>query len=234
MNRKCICLFFWLLCPAAILRAQGTAFNYQGRFYDSGQPASGIYDFKFWIYDSTNTPGVILAGPVTNAAVAVTNGLFSVQMDFGPGVFNGLASWLQIAVRTNGAATFTNLSPRQPLTPVPYAIFANTASNLSGTLPATQLSGTLPASAFTGYTNTVALTNGGNLFKGSFTGNGGGVTNVNTASLTGILTDAQLPANTAFVNSNQTFSGANNFTSSNNFSGPNIFREPTSSAARTR
>ena len=223
MTQKCICLLISLLCPAAILRAQGTAFNYQGQIYDSGQPASGIYDFGFWIYDSTNNPGIVLAGPVTNSAVAVTNGLFSVRMDFGPGVFNGLARWLQIAVRTNGAAAFTNLSPRQQLTPVPYAIFANTASNLTGSLPATQLAGTLPAGAFTGYTNTVALTNGGNLFRGSFTGNGGGVTNVNTANLTGVLTDAQLPANTAFVNSNQTFTGANNFTSSNNFTGPNNF-----------
>ena len=42
------------------------------------------------------------------------------------------------------------------------------ASNLSGTLPAAQLAGTLPASAFAGYTNTVALTNGGNLFAGTF------------------------------------------------------------------
>ena len=223
MTNKCICLLITLLWPVAMLRAQGTAFNYQGQLVDSGQPASGIYDFRFWIYDSTNIPGVILAGPVTNSAVAVTNGLFSVQMDFGPGVFTGLPAWLQIAVRTNGAAMFTNLTPRQQLTPVPYAIFANTASNLSGALPAAQVSGTLPASAFTGYTNTVALTNGANLFSGSFTGNGGGVTNVNTASLTGVLTDAQLPANTAFVNSNQTFTGSNNFTGPNNFSGANLF-----------
>ena len=206
-----------------MLRAQGTAFNYQGLLNDSGQPATGIYDFRFWIYDSTNNPGIILAGPVTNSAVAVANGLFAVQMDFGSGVFNGLPAWLQIAVRTNGAATFTNLIPRQQLTPVPYAIFANTASNLSGTLPASQLAGTLPASAFTGYTNTVALTNGGNLFRGTFTGDGGGVTNVNTAHLTGVLTDAQLPANTAYVNSNQTFTGYNTFTSSNNFTGANNF-----------
>ena len=220
-----------LLCTSGILRAQGTAFNYQGQFYDGGHPASGTYDFSFWIYDSTNNPGIILAGPVTNSAVAVTNGVFSVQMDFGPGVFTGLKNWLQIAVRTNGAAMFTNLSPRQQLTPVPYAIFANTASNLTGSLPATQLAGTLPASAFTGYTSTVALTNSGNVFGGTFngafggtfTGNGGGVTNVNTASLTGVLTDAQLPANTAFVNSNQIFAGSNNFSGPNNFSGTNFF-----------
>lgn len=223
VTRKCIWLLFALLCPAAMLRAQGTAFNYQGRLNDGDQPANGIYDFSFWIYDSTNVPGVILAGPVTNSAVSVASGLFAAQMDFGPGVFNGLPVWLQIAVRTNGAATFTNLTPRQQLTPVPYAIFANTASNLSGTLPAGQLAGTLPASAFAGYTNTVALTNSANVFRGTFNGNGGGITNVNTANLTGVLTDAQLPVNTAYVNSNQTFIASNSFTGPNVFSGPNTF-----------
>ena len=53
-------------------------------------------------------------------------------------------------------------------------------------------------------------------FNGSFFGNGGGVTNVNVTNLTGVLADNQLPANTAFVNSNQTFSGANIFTNFNN------------------
>jgi hypothetical protein len=114
------------------------------------------------------------------------------------------------------------------LLPAPYAIFANGASNLLGTLPAAQLAGTLPASAFAGYTNTVAFTNGGNQFAGTFNGtfggtfngtffgNGGGVTNVSVSHLTGVLADNQLPANTAFINSNQTFSGANIFTNFNN------------------
>ncbi|HEU6447413.1 MAG TPA: hypothetical protein VFV23_03120 [Verrucomicrobiae bacterium] len=203
--------------------AQGTAFNYQGQLYDGGNTASGIYDLRFWIYDSTNNPGVIIAGPVTNSAVFVTNGLFSVQIDFGSGVFTGPDRWLQIAVRTNGALTFTNLSPRQQITPTPYAIFANSASNLVGVLPASQLSGTLPASAFSGYTNTVALTNSANLFAGSFSGNGANVTNVNVANLTGVLVPGQLPSNTAYVNSNQTFTASNNFTGPNNFSGTNFF-----------
>jgi len=221
------------LFPAGPLYAQGTAFTYQGRLNDGGSPASGTYDLRFVIYDSTNSPGTVIAGPITNSATAVSNGLFTVNLNFGPGVFTGPARWLDIGVRTNGSPNpFTILSPRQPLTPTPYAIFANGASNLFGTLPAAQLAGTLPASAFAGYTNTVSFTNGGNLFSGTFSGifngtfggifngsffgNGGGVTNVNVANLTGILADNQLPANTAFVNSNQTFSGANIFTNFNN------------------
>ncbi len=226
-----------MLFPAEPLFAQGTAFTYQGRLNDSGNPASGTYDLRFTVYDSTNSPGTVMAGPITNAATPVSNGLFVVNLDFGPGVFTGPARWLDIGVRTNGSPNpFTILSPRQSLTPTPYAIFANSASNLFGTLPASQLTGTLLSNAFVGYTNTVALTNSGNLFSGTFNGifsgtfggiftgaffgNGGGVTNVNVANLTGVLADNQLPANVAFVNSNQTFSGANIFTNfANSFRG---------------
>ena len=212
--------------------AQGTAFTYQGQLNDGGNPAGGIYDLRFTIYDSTNIPGNVIAGPLTNSATAVSNGLFTANLDFGPGVFTGLDRWLDIGVRTNASTnTFTVLVPRQHLTPAPYAIFANTASNLSGSLQATQLVGTLPASAFAGYTNTVALTNNGNIFSGTFSGtftggfsgNGGGVTNVNVTNLTGVLADSQLPANTAFVNSNQTFIGSNTFTGNNFFKGANNF-----------
>ncbi len=133
------------------LRAQGTAFTYQGRLNDSGSPAGGSYDLTFALYGSTNLPGTVLTGPITNSAVAVTNGLFTTLLDFGRNVFTGTNYWLQIGVRTNGDPNaFTALSPRQPLTPTPYAIFANTASNLSGTLPSAQLSGALPSAQISG------------------------------------------------------------------------------------
>ncbi|MGD0253071.1 MAG: hypothetical protein ABSC01_10300 [Verrucomicrobiota bacterium] len=231
--KRCIisslfCVVIAAFLPCEALHAQGTAFMYQGRLNDGGNPAGGIYDLRFTIYDSTNIPGTVIAGPLTNSATAVSNGLFTVTLDYGPGVFTGLDRWLDIGVRTNGSINaFTVLVPRQHLTPVPYAIFANTASNLSGSLPAAQLAGTLPASVFAGYTDTVALTNNGNVFSGTFNGtfigNGGGVFNVNVANLTGVLADSQLPSNTAFVNSNQTFIGSNTFTGNNSFKGANTF-----------
>ena len=53
--------------------SQGTAFTYQGRLNDGGNPATGLYDFRFAIYDSSNVPGNIIAGPVTNSAVGVNS-----------------------------------------------------------------------------------------------------------------------------------------------------------------
>ena len=151
--------------------AQGTAFTYQGRLNSGTNPANGIYDLKLLLYDAS-TGGSILAGPVTNTAVAVTNGLFTMIIDFGNGVFTGSSNWLHIGVRTNGSGAFTVLTPRQQVTPTPYAIFAESANaaGLSGTIPTGDLSGT--------YGNAVTLNNAGNSFTGTFNGNGSGLTGV--------------------------------------------------------
>jgi len=135
-------LFVTLALLAGLLQtaAQGTAFTYQGQLISGGGPAGGAYHLTFSLFN-TNSGGAAIAGPFTTNAVWVTNGLFTVQIDFGPGVFTGASNWLQIGVATNGASGFTTLSPRQPLTPTPYAIFAGTAANLSGTLPLAQLPG---------------------------------------------------------------------------------------------
>jgi hypothetical protein len=128
-----------LLLPTAF--AQGTAFTYQGVLSQSGAAVNGSNDLTFTLYDAASGGNVIGPSNVVNDRV-MTNGLFTVTLDFGASVFNGSARWLQIAVRP-GASTgaYTNLTPRQAITATPYAV---TASNLSGTLPATQLTGTLP------------------------------------------------------------------------------------------
>lgn len=110
--------------------AQGSAFTYQGRLNDGAGAANGIYDLRFTIYDAAGA-GAVIAGPLTNSAIAVSNGLFTVALDFGA-VFNGAARWLEIGVRPDGSAgDFTTLAPRQAISPTPYAMFAATA----GTVP---------------------------------------------------------------------------------------------------
>lgn len=145
--------------------AQNVAFTYQGRLVNLGGAANGNYDFSFELFD-TATNGAAVDGPLTNLDVGVTNGLFVTVISNVPaGIFNGSNLWLEISVRTNlDAGPFTTLIPRQNLTPVPYAV---TAANLSGPLTFSQL----PATLLTNNATNVAL-------SGGFTGNGGGLTNL--------------------------------------------------------
>src|SRR5271157_304774 len=117
-----------LFAGAMSLRAQGTAFTYQGMLKAGGSPANGSYDLTFQLFNAaTNGAGV---GPIlTNDAIAVSNGLFTVTLDFGAGIFTGTSYWVEIGVRSNGSGAFTKLSPLQPITPTPYAIAAGSAIN---------------------------------------------------------------------------------------------------------
>jgi len=183
---------------------------------DNGGPANGSYDPAFTLYDSTNTPGTIIAGPATNTAVAVTNGWFTTTLDFGAGVFDGSDRWLEIRLRTNGdTGDFAILSPRQQITSTPYAIHsANAATatvaasansvlapNITGTVPLAQLPATV-------------VTNGaiGVNFTGTFTGDGSGITNVDllTVNIEGAIT---FPGNFVLASSPGVGSGPDSVTS---------------------
>src|SRR5213080_2095605 len=109
--------------------AQGTTFTYQGRLNGDSTPANGNYDLTFQLFDAA-AGGSSQGGPITNNNINVTAGLFTVALDFGPGPFGGgAARWLEIGVRTNGGSGFTTLTPRQLLTPSPFAIFAANAAS---------------------------------------------------------------------------------------------------------
>src|SRR5262245_169154 len=76
---------------------QGAAFTFQGRLDDLGTAANGTYDLRFSLYGAASG-GSLVAGPVTNASVAVSNGLFTVLLDFTPAVFDGAERWLELGV----------------------------------------------------------------------------------------------------------------------------------------
>jgi microcystin-dependent protein len=115
-----ICIAIFLL-NAPFTFAQGTAFTYQGRLTDGSIPANGNYDFRFILNDAPSGG----SGLATNQflGVAVSNGLFTVALDFGEEVFNGSSRWLQIGTRPYGSANpYTILLPHQPISAAPYAI----------------------------------------------------------------------------------------------------------------
>jgi len=102
--------------------ALGTAFTYQGRLNDNGNPASGTYDFQFSIFDAVSG-GSQIGANVDKGDVNVKDGYFAVSLDFGSSVFTGDARFLNIGVRAgNSTGGFTSLAPRQAITPAPYAL----------------------------------------------------------------------------------------------------------------
>src|SRR6516225_899524 len=120
--------------------AQGTAFTYQGKLQSGGLQANGTYDLNLSVFDAP-AAGTLIAGPAILSGVPVTNGLFTVTVDFGGGVFTGAARWLDIGVRTNGAGTFTAVVPRQPFSATPYSIYSGTAAAVGTGSAVTSLNG---------------------------------------------------------------------------------------------
>jgi hypothetical protein len=102
----------------------GTDFTYQGQLKQAGAPASGNYDFVFRLYDAAQGGSQIGSDFVVDDW-PVSEGLFTVPLDFGAGAFTAEARWLEVAVRP-GAETgpHTVLSPRQALTAAPVALYA--------------------------------------------------------------------------------------------------------------
>ncbi len=103
------------LAGGAILLAEAldTGFAYAGRLTDGGRPTSGPHDFTFTLYDA-EAFGSIVAGPIECMDVMVTNGAFTVPLDFGRDLSNGDPLWLEIAVHpSDGGVAYTTLLPRQ-------------------------------------------------------------------------------------------------------------------------
>jgi len=133
---------FFLLGTAATAPGQTTSFTYQGRLTDGGTPANGNYDFIFQLYDASDGDN-LLGHEMGVPSVPVTDGIFSVTIDFGANAFPGADRFLQIIVRRTGDPGIpTLLSPRQKLTATPYAIRSLTATTADTATNATQLGGT--------------------------------------------------------------------------------------------
>lgn len=104
----------------------GTSFTYQGRLRDANHVANGMYDFQFRLFGSAEGDDQVNAD-VFFSDVSVIDGHFAVGLDFGSGVFDGTARWLEIGIRPgqlDDPDVYTTLCPRQQLTGIPYALFA--------------------------------------------------------------------------------------------------------------
>ena len=123
-----------LALSAVVGSAQSAAISFQGQLADGNVPATGRYDFVFRLFGAA-TGGAEVAPTVLTADLAVTNGHFSVALDFGVAAYaGGPPRWVQVEVRTASTAdAYSALLPRTALTPVPFALYALTAGQVSST-----------------------------------------------------------------------------------------------------
>src|SRR5690242_11788078 len=106
-------LFLMTVIACESVNAQTTSFTYQGKLTDNGNPTTGNYDFQVKLFDLASG-GTQQGATQTLTNVAVSGGIFTVQLDFGicATCFNGSSRFLEIAVKPTAGSTFTTLAPR--------------------------------------------------------------------------------------------------------------------------
>ena len=127
----CVCMM--LFCVHLV--AQSTPFTYQGQLKDGANPANGTYDLCFLLFTAASEGEA--SNPIYVDDLAVANGLFSAELDFGSSWFKGSDRWLEISVRPGSVSNadrsgYTKLVPRQKITAGPYALYSHDSARLGG------------------------------------------------------------------------------------------------------
>lgn len=121
--------------PGSFAQVDEKPFSYQGCLKVSGSPATGAsYDFKFQMfYSATGSAAEDVASEpseLLDVPVDATTGCFTVFLNddgvFTEALLTGLPLWLDVAVRPDALASWSNLTPRQRVTPPPYTSTSGT------------------------------------------------------------------------------------------------------------
>lgn len=110
---KLLCAAALVLGPAVSASASPTTFNYQGQLSGAAEHASGRYDLKLCLATGSKS------GCQEFAAVPVSDGEFSVKLDFGPDSFEKSDHAISIAYRAAGSTAPYTLSDTQSFVSMP-------------------------------------------------------------------------------------------------------------------
>ncbi len=120
-------LFAGALCVNPVIAQMDPVFTYQGQLKELGHPYNGVVYLEFGLWDDPDGGAPVGWCCWTPDGVDVVDGLFTVEVDamaFGPEAFNGQPRWLEVAVTDEEGMSSVELSPRQPINPAPYALYA--------------------------------------------------------------------------------------------------------------
>lgn len=102
----------------------GLPITYQGQLTEQGLPQANVQmDMQFVLFNA-ELAGVQVGPALEASGVSLDeNGQFAVELDFGPGAFEGLSRYLEISVKPAGSGgAYVTLQPRQKITAAPYAL----------------------------------------------------------------------------------------------------------------
>lgn len=140
---------FLLMLNSAWSAPLGASFSYQGKLIDASNPASGAYDLSFKLFDKASD-GAQIGSTLELPGVTVSDGIFSVELNYGSTVFNGEGRWLEVGVRPGGSADpYSTLNPRSQVLATPQSLFALQAGSL--------LNGSISNPSFFGTTDATPL-----------------------------------------------------------------------------
>jgi YVTN family beta-propeller protein len=120
----CLCL----LASSISLKAQTTTITFHGGLTGPNSTFTGSAQLRFRLYGSLSGADQI-GQMITIDNVNVINGVFRVELNFGPNAFPGADRFMEIDIKKSNGNGFTTLTPRQPINSAPYAIRALTAAS---------------------------------------------------------------------------------------------------------
>ena len=124
MHRKSL-VFVLLTGLSGHAFALSNTFTYQGSLQDAGAAANGNYDLQFSLQTQAGVP---VGTALLRDDVVVSQGVFTVELDFGSSITSGDFQ-LQIGVRPGASSgAFTALSPATRIHPTPQAQVAGLAA----------------------------------------------------------------------------------------------------------
>ncbi len=126
----CLCVSSMLAAISLSASAQtvDNTFTYQGYLEFQGQAAEGLFDFAISLLDEDAPPAGGAGGNIVDQVLlsdqSVDRGVFTLELDFQDGLFDGTNYWLHVAVREADQPTYTNFGERQKINAVPYVSWA--------------------------------------------------------------------------------------------------------------
>ncbi|MBL8879171.1 MAG: CHRD domain-containing protein [Phycisphaerales bacterium] len=177
--------------PGGEIRGQivdATLVTYQGRLKESGNAANGTADLRFKLFDA-ESGGSAVGDSMLAEGVVVQDGLFAVELPFDVSHYAGAPRWLEVEVAYPAGGAYTTLTPRQPLSWAPRALYADE----SGPHTHDAVDVTTGVLADARLPATAARTNAANTFTGNNTFGGGSATFNNVPALNGGTSGSTAP-----------------------------------------